>query len=95
MATRGRWWLALWLVFVLAIMGWVIARQTASVLLASELAGLRTERSALEAERAALQRRIREAGSRAVLIPRAEALGLRLPVDSEIIILQLPEPEGR
>lgn len=95
MATRGRWWLALWLVFALGILTWVIARQTASVVLAAELAELRTERSAREAERAALQRRIREAGSRAVLVPRAERLGLRLPADSEIVILQLPEREER
>ena len=30
---------------------------------------------------------------RAVLIPRAQGLGLRLPADSEIIILQVPNPE--
>lgn len=95
MATRGRYWLALWLVFVLGVLSWVIARQNAALALAAELAERRSTRSAAEAERAALVRRIREAGSRGVLIPRAERLGLRLPADSQIIILQRPEPESR
>lgn len=93
MTTKGRYWLAGWLLFALVILGWVIARQSASFTLAAELTTARTERSAREAQRAALLRRIRKAESRAVLVPRAEALGLRLPVDSEIVILQLAEPE--
>lgn len=95
MTARGRHWFVLWLVFALAILAWVIARQTASVLLAAELRERRAERSAAEAERAALHQRIRTAESRAVLIPRAESLGLRLPADSEIIILQMPVHENR
>jgi hypothetical protein len=55
---------------------------------ATELRTLRNELSVLQAEKAALMRRIREAESRAVLIPRAESMGLRLPADSEIVILQ-------
>ncbi len=94
MAARGRHWLVLWLLFALAMLFWVNARQTASVVLASELRDLRAERMAAEARRAALQRRFREAESRATLIPKAEALGLRLPVDSEIVTLRRP-PEER
>jgi hypothetical protein len=93
MAARGRHWLALWLLFFLGILAWVVARQTASVVLAARLSQVRTERSTLETRRAELTRRIRTAGSRAVLIPRAQALGLRLPADSEIVILHVPEPE--
>lgn len=92
MAAKGRHWLLLWLVFALAMLGWVSARQTAGVVLAASLREARAERSALEAERAALLRRLRAAGSRAVLVPRAEALGLRFPADSELVTLQ--EPEG-
>lgn len=95
MRRKGRWWLAQWLAFVLGVLTWVIARQTAAVVLATELAELRTERSARAADRAALLRRIREASSRQVLVPRARRLGLRLPADTQIIILQLPEPETR
>ena len=88
---RGRVWVTLWLVFVLAILAWVVARQTSAVVSAGELDELRNERSVLEARRAELLRRIREAESRAVLVPRAESLGLRMPADSEIVILSAPE----
>jgi hypothetical protein len=92
---RGRVWVTLWLVFVLAILAWVVARQTSAVVNAGELDELRNQRSLLEARRAELLRRIREAESRAVLVPQAEALGLRLPADSEIVILPAPAPGER
>jgi hypothetical protein len=95
MPARGRHWLAVWLLFALAILGWVVARQTAAVVLVTRLNEVRAERSLLESRRAELRRRLRTAASRAVLIPRARALGLRLPADSEIIILQVPNPERR
>ncbi|MSR07537.1 MAG: hypothetical protein EXR93_10810 [Gemmatimonadetes bacterium] len=93
MAARGRHWLAVWLVFALGVLAWVVARQTAAHVLATKLNEVRTERSVLEGRRAELLRRIRAAGSRAVLTPRARALGLRLPADTDIIILQVPTPE--
>jgi len=62
---------------------------------ASELRNLRNERSVLQSDKAELMRRIREAESRAVLIPRAERMGLRLPADSEIVILQATSRERR
>lgn len=95
MAARGRHWFAFWLVFFLAVLGWVVGRYTASYKLAARLRDLRERRSVLEGQRADLARRIRTASSRAVLIPRAQARGLRLPADSEIIILQLPDPENQ
>jgi hypothetical protein len=87
-APRGRFWLLVWLGFVLGVLAWVNARQTASVTHARNLQDVRAERAAAEAERAALQRRLREAGSRWELIPRAEALGLREAADSEIVTLR-------
>ena len=91
MATiKGRHWLALWLVALLAALWVVIARQTASLNAARALADLRAERADLEGRRAELARRIRTAGSRAVLLPRAERLGLRLPADTEIILIPVP-----
>ncbi len=93
MPARGRHWLAVWLLFALGVLAWVVARQTAAVVLVTQLRDARAERSVLEGQRADLLRRIRAARSRAVLIPRARALGLRLPADSEIIILQVPGPE--
>lgn len=84
-----------WLAFVLAVLLWVLARQTSAFVMAGELEELREERSMLDGTKAELLRRIREAESRAVLVPRAETLGLRFPTDSEIVILEAPRDEGR
>lgn len=95
MPRRGRFWVALWLAFVLAMLAWVVARQTSAVVSAGELGELREQRAEREAREAELLARIRVARSRDVLIPRAQALGLRLPADSEVVILQVPEPGKR
>ncbi len=87
--------MGLWLLFVLGTLAWVVSRQTASVSLAEALAELRHQRSVDEAEHAELLRRIRAGESRAVLVPRARALGLRLPADSEIVILPAPPAPER
>ncbi len=96
MAVRGRFWIGVWLLTTLGTLWAVIARSTAGLGLARTLEGARQERAQLEARRAALQRRLLQAQSRAVLVPRAEArLGLRLPADSEIVILSVPDPRPR
>ena len=95
MKVRGRGWVALWLLSFLAALAWVVARQTAAHVTATELRRVQEERSALEARRAELLGRVRAASSRAVLVPRAESLGLRLPADSEIVILRIPANEER
>lgn len=87
-AARGRIWVAFWLVFTLGALGWVVARQTASVVAASDLAALRETRGTLESERATLQRRIREAESPQVLVPKAAAMGLYTLPDSATTRLQ-------
>ncbi|HEY3279452.1 MAG TPA: hypothetical protein VGJ83_02985 [Gemmatimonadales bacterium] len=92
MALKGRHVLALWLVSLLAALWLVIARQTASLNAARALTDLREERAQIEGRRADLDRRIRTAKSRAVLLPRAQRLGLRLPADTEIILLPAPPP---
>ena len=95
MRLKGRGWVAVWLMSFLGVLTWVVARQTASHVAATELREAQEQRSSLEAQRAELLRRIREAGSRAVLVPRAESLGLRLPADSEVIIDHVPTRKGR
>ncbi|HEX9283427.1 MAG TPA: hypothetical protein VF882_06530 [Gemmatimonadales bacterium] len=91
MRLKGRHWIAGWLVTFLAVTWVVYARQTAAIRAASELGEIRGRRANLEGHRAALERRIRTAESRAVLVPRAQAgLGLHLPSDSEIILLPAP-----
>ncbi len=81
--SRGRVWVAFWLAFILGVLGWVVARQTASHVAAAELGDLREEREALESEHVLFQQRIVEAESPQVLGPKAEAMGLRVPPDSE------------
>jgi hypothetical protein len=68
---------------------WVVAaRQTGAFRSARELAETRAERARLESRKADLERRLRAAQGRAVLVRRAEEqLRLRLPADSEIVLL--------
>ena len=91
---RGRLWLALWLAFVLAMMLWVVARQTAAVVDAGRLDSLRIERAVLEARRTEVLERVHTAESRTVLEAKAAALGLRAPVDTEIVMLSVEETGG-
>ncbi len=95
MRVKGRIWVGAWLLFGLAIFAWVVWRDTSGFAEAGRLEDLRSRRSILQSRRAELSRRVRQAGSRAILIPRAESLGLRLSADSEIVILQAPIREGR
>jgi cell division protein FtsB len=90
MAPKGRHWAALWLLAFLAAAWIVIARQTSAIRAARELGTLQDERANLEGHRADLEQRIRKAESRAVLLRRARALGLRLPADTEITLLPVP-----
>jgi hypothetical protein len=90
---KGRSWVAIWLLFSLGALVWVVSRQTAAHVSATALRAAQERRGGLEGQRAELLRRIQQAGSRAVLVPRAESLGLRLPGDSELVILQVPDRE--
>ena len=91
MALKGRHWVMIWLLAFLAAAGTVVARQTAALRMARALNETRVRRTALEGRRADLERRLRQAASRTVLVPRAQALGLRLPADSEIVIFPFPD----
>ena len=90
MRFRGRHWTAFWLVALLGALWLVIARQTAALNAARALTSTREERASLESRRADLERRVRSDQSRAVLVPRAQRQGLRLPADTEIILLPVP-----
>jgi cell division protein FtsB len=79
-------WLLVFLVTAVAVQ----ARQTSAIQVARRVAALREQRTGLEAERAALERAIHDATSRAVLGRIAEAeLGLHQPADSELTVLRL------
>ena len=90
MSLKGRHWIAGWLLAGLAALWAIVARQTDAHHAARELNEVRTVRASLEGRRAELERRIRTARSRAVLVPRAEDLGLRAPADSEIVLFPVP-----
>lgn len=90
---KGRHWVALWLAAFLAVALLVVWRQSAAYRTARELVALQKARAALDVSRTAALSRIHRARSRALLVPLAERrLGLRLPQDSEITILQDPRP---
>jgi hypothetical protein len=91
MPLKGRHWMVLWLLIFLGGALAIVARQTAAFRLARRLHDLREERSGLEARRADLERRIRVASSRQVLVPLAEReLGLHEPADSELVLFVVP-----
>jgi cell division protein FtsB len=80
----------LWLVVFLLVAVAVQARQSAAIATARRVAALREQRTALEAERAALERQIHLATSRKVLGARAETeLGLHQPADSQFFYFRL------
>lgn len=88
---RGRHWVLLWLLVFLGGALIVVGRQTDAFRTARRLRELREERSNLEARRADLERRMRVAASRQVLVPLAKrALGLHEPADSEFVLFALP-----
>ena len=91
---KGRHWLMLWLLVFLCVLLAITTRQTAGFRTARRLHDLREERMTLEARRADLERRIRVASSRQVLVPIVERdLGLHEPADSEFVLFVLP-PTG-
>jgi hypothetical protein len=91
MQLKGRHWMLLWLLIFLGGAVAVVTRQTAALQTARRLEDLREERRSLEARRAELERRIRLASSREVLVPMAKrTFGLHEPADSEFVLF--PEP---
>jgi len=97
MRLKGRHWLMLWLVVFVCVLLAIAARQSAGFRAARRLGDLREERMVLEARRAELERQIRVASSRQVLVPLAErTLGLHEPSDSEFTLLPVtPSPSVR
>ena len=96
MRPKGRHWVLFWLLIFLGGALVVVARQTAALHTARRLHYMREERSALDAGRAELERRIRVASSREVLVPIARrAFGLHEPADSEFILFPLPPAQGQ
>ena len=93
---RGRHWVLLWLLVFLGGALIVVGRQTVAFRTARTLRELREVRGSLEARRAELERRIRVASSREVLVPVARrSLGLHEPADSEFVLFAVPSAATR
>ena len=90
----GRLRFALILIGFLVVAMGVILRRTYGIAAARELQQLDARRAALVAERLRLEAEIRAAASRATLQPIAEQrLQMRIPADSQVIILTRPSNE--
>lgn len=90
---RGRSIIFLALLGFFVVATGVIWRRSVGIAQARALRELEEQRSALEAEAAALEGAIRDASSRARLAPIAEdRLGMRIPPESLVIII--PRPDG-
>jgi hypothetical protein len=92
-AVKGRHWVILWLGLFLVVALSIVWRQSAALATSREVQQLQKTRGALEVSKSGIIGEIHRARSRGVLVPLAERrLGLRLPQDSEITILQDPRP---
>lgn len=90
---RGRSQVALLLVAFVVVSVVVIWRRGTGVVQARELRDLQRARQELLVERARLERDIRDASSRARLVPLAERrLGMHVPHDDEMVLLVRPAP---
>ena len=90
-AGRGRSVVAIVLVGFVIVSTIVIWRRSFGIAQARELRELSRRATQLQSEQARLERDIRDASTRARLVPLAERrLGMRPAVDSEIVYLERP-----
>lgn len=83
------------LLLLLASLSVVVWRQTRGVALQREIRALQAERAIAESERLRLSTRIQSLQSRARIVRVArERLEMRLPADSQVVLLPLPPEEA-
>jgi outer membrane murein-binding lipoprotein Lpp len=93
---RGRTTVALVLVAIVVVASTVVWRRSVGTSEARVVDQLRSQRAALEARKASLERDVRELGSRTVIAPVAErSLGLHVAHDAEQVILERPAATHR
>lgn len=89
---RGRTFVFLGLVGFLAVTGVVVLRRASGRAKQFELEALERQRTQLVGEAARLDAELRALASRGRLAPLVEQkLGMRVPVDSQVRYLELPE----
>ena len=90
---KGRSVVALALLGFVLVATSVIWRRIYGIEQSAELTRLRREQTELEAQKLRLEGEIRDAASRARIAPLAERrLGMKVPNDSQVILLPRPTP---
>ena len=89
MTLRGRHWLVLWLMLFLGVAAAVVTRQREALLVAQHLNELKDRKTELQGAKSDLERQIKLATSRAVLVPKMAKAGLHLPTDLENTYLKV------
>lgn len=90
---RGRWIVAATLIGFVLISAAVVARRSYGYRVGLEVTALQRRKANLESERVRLDQEIRNASSRARLLPIAERLGMHMPSETQIVVLQRPDGE--
>ncbi len=87
---RGRWIVAGVLIGFVVVSAAVVTRRSYGHREGLELTALQRRKASLESERVRLAQEIRNASSRARLLPLAERLGMHMPAESQIVVLKRP-----
>ena len=87
---RGRTTIAIALAAFLLVTTSVVFRRARGSAAATRLADLVAQLDELQAQRTKLEGEVRRASSRTQVGPRVERQGMRVPSDSEVIVLQDP-----
>jgi cell division protein FtsL len=85
---RGRWIVAAALVAFVLVSAAVVARRSYGYREGLELTALQRRKANLESERVRLDQEIRNASSRARLLPVAERLGMHMPSETQVVVLE-------
>jgi hypothetical protein len=91
---RGRWYVAGGLIVFVIVAAAVIARRSYGHKEGLELTALQRRKAALESERVRLDQQIRDGSSMSVIVPKAQRLGMRMPSESQIIVLRRSGDDG-
>jgi hypothetical protein len=91
---RGRWWVAGGLIAFVIVSAAVIARRSYGHREGVELTALQRRKASLESERVGLDQQIRDGSSMSVIVPKAQRFGMRLPSDSQIVVLRRSGDDG-
>jgi hypothetical protein len=91
---RGRWIVAGGLIAFVLISAAVVTRRSYGYREGLELTALQRRKANLESERVRLDQEIRNASSRARLLPVAERLGMHMPTEAQMVVLERPKRAG-